>query len=70
MKLDAVLAMRDSDDLKAALKRAGQQKPTSEELMAQRVSFVFASLSENSSVTKDQIRKAIIEQATGTTAAA
>lgn len=70
MNLDAVLAMRDSDDLKAALQRAGQQKQSSDDLLAQRVSFVFASMSERSGVTKEQVRKVILGQTAGTTAAA
>lgn len=70
MKLDAVLTMRDADDLKAAMKRAGQQKQSSEDLLAQRVSFVFAAVGAKSGVTRDQVRKVILEQTAGTTSAA
>jgi hypothetical protein len=70
MNLDAVLSMRDSDALKSALARAGQQKQTTEQMLAQRVSFVFASVSEKSGVTKDQVRKVIVGQTAGTTATA
>lgn len=70
MNLDAVLTMRDSEALKVALKRAGQKKPSAEEMLAQRVSFVFASVSEKSGVTKDQVRKVIVDQTAGMSAAA
>ncbi len=68
MNLDAVLAMKDTPALKSAILRAASRKPSNDELLAQRVSFVFASVSEKSGVTKDQVRKAVLDQTAGTTA--
>jgi len=70
MNLDAVLAMKDTPALKDAILRAASRKPSPDELLAQRVSFVFASVSEKSGVTKDQVRKAVLDQTAGTTATA
>ena len=68
MIIDSVLTMKDGAGVKDALKRAVLQKQTSAELLAQRVSFVFASVSEKSGVTKERVRKVILEQTSGTAA--
>jgi hypothetical protein len=65
MMMDGVLAMKDPEALKDAFKKASDQKPSAQVLLAQRVSFVFASVSEKSHVSKDQVRRAILAQ-TGT----
>ena len=69
MALENVLTMKDGDGVKDALKRASQQKQTPADLIAQRISFVFASISEKSGVTKEQLRKVILEQTYGAPAA-
>ena len=70
MNIDAAFAMKDTDALTAAVQRAALRKPSPAELLAQRVSFVFASVSEKSGVTKDQVRKVIIDQTAGIPATA
>lgn len=69
MLMDAVLAMKDPEGLKVAIKMAADKKPSSQELLAQRVSFVFASVGKNSGVTRDQVRKAILDSTVGSEAA-
>lgn len=65
MNIDGILAMKDSNGLKEAIGRAAATGLTSEDLLAQRVSFVFASVSEKSGVTKEKIRQTLLDQAAG-----
>jgi hypothetical protein len=45
-----------------ALKSATSRKLTAKELLEQRVSFIYGSLKSNSSITKEEVRKAIKKQ--------
>ena len=57
-----ILKLKSSDELLGALQRSLAKKPTANEIREQRVSFVYGSLSSKSSVTRDHVRKLLVEQ--------
>ena len=65
MLMNRVLDLKDPESLKEAIKAASLRPPSQSEMLAQRVSFVFASVSEKSGLTKEQVRLAVAS-ATGT----
>ncbi|WP_028681526.1 hypothetical protein [Pseudomonas chlororaphis] len=56
------LDLNTSPDLLLALKGAAQHKQTPEEVLEQRVSFVYGSVGSENGVTREQVRKLILEQ--------
>jgi hypothetical protein len=62
MIIDAALAMKANDKLKAAIGRASAHKLSPTEVLDQRVSFVFGSMSKDNGVTKDRVRQVILDQ--------
>ncbi|RON55977.1 hypothetical protein [Pseudomonas frederiksbergensis] len=56
------LDLNTSPDLLLALKGASQHKQTAEEVLEQRVSFVYGSVGSKNGVTREQVRKLILEQ--------
>jgi len=66
MNLNSVLSLKTDDKLLAAVRLASQHRLNADELLEQRVSFVFGSMSSrDSGVTKDQVRQVILEQQGG-----
>lgn len=57
-----ILELKTSSALLDALHNSLSKKPTAEEIMEQRVSYVFGSLDSDSSVTRDRVRKLLAEQ--------
>ncbi len=57
-----VLNLRTKPELLDALQRSLGRKPTAKDIQEQRVSFVYGSLSSKSNVTRDQVRKLLVEQ--------
>lgn len=57
-----ILELKTNSALLNALHNSLLKKPTAEEIMEQRVSFVFSSLNSGSSVTRDRVRKLLAEQ--------
>jgi SpoU rRNA methylase family enzyme len=57
--MTGVLELKDSESLTASLKAAANKVLTPSEKLEQRVSFVFASMSDASGVTKEQVREAL-----------
>ncbi|MFK4075903.1 hypothetical protein ACI2KX_19515 [Ectopseudomonas khazarica] len=49
-------------ELLGALQGATRHKQTASELLEQRVSFVYGSMGQKSGVTREQVRKLILEQ--------
>ncbi|CAN7432926.1 hypothetical protein [Polaromonas sp. LjRoot131] len=68
MIIDGVMSLKTSAVLLDALQRASVKKLSSKELLEQRVSFVFGSMSNHNDVTKDRVRQVILEQVGGTEA--
>jgi SpoU rRNA methylase family enzyme len=62
MIIDGVLALKSKSTLMDAIHRASGKKLTPDELLEQRVSFVFGSMKQDNGVTKDQVRQAIRNQ--------
>lgn len=58
----AFLALKTDPSLIEKIKRAASHKPTPTEIFEQRVSGAFAALPKDSSVTREQVRKVLIEQ--------
>ncbi|MGY4638144.1 hypothetical protein [Pseudomonas sp. TE24901] len=56
------LDLDTSPDLLLALKGAAQHKQSAEEVLEQRVSFVYGSVGSKNGVTREQVRKLILEQ--------
>ena len=57
------LDIQTSPELLAKLRNAGESEPSAKEIFEQRVSFVFGSMAQDSGVTREQVRKVILEQA-------
>lgn len=63
MILDSVLSLKTDERLLAAVREASLRKLNAEDLLEQRVSFVYGSIGTRvGSLTKDQVRQVIIEQ--------
>lgn len=56
------LDLKTDPGLLSALQGASQHKQTAAEMLEQRVSFVYGSVSSKNGVTRDQVRKLILEQ--------
>jgi SpoU rRNA methylase family enzyme len=59
---DAVAKLKTDSSLLEALEKASAAKPSPEELLEQRVSFIFGSLKAESDITHEQIKQLLIEQ--------
>jgi hypothetical protein len=59
---DAVLQLKTDNSLLKALEKASSAKPDADELMEQRVSFIFGSLKTESNITHAQIKQVLVEQ--------
>lgn len=57
-----VLNLSTEESLLDALKKASERKPTAEELMSQRVSFIFGSVGNTSGITRSQIKDVLMMQ--------
>ena len=63
MILDSVLSLKTDDRLLDAVRSASSRKLNPEDLMEQRVSFVYGSIGTRfGSFTKEQVRQVILEQ--------
>jgi hypothetical protein len=56
------LDLKTDPNLLSALRGAAQHKQTAAEILEQRVSFVYGAVDSQNGVTRDQIRKLILEQ--------
>lgn len=56
------LDLQTSPDLLQALKGAAQRKQSADEILEQRVSFVYGSMGPENGVTREQVRMLILEQ--------
>ncbi|MBD8272757.1 hypothetical protein [Pseudomonas fluorescens] len=56
------LDLKTDPGLLCALQGASQHKQTAAEMLEQRVSFVYGSVSSRNGVTREQVRKLILEQ--------
>lgn len=56
------LELKTSEELLEALRGALAKKPTPQDILEQRVSFVFGSLGADNSVTREKVRQIITEQ--------
>ena len=54
--------LKTKAELLKLLSDASKRKPTSEEIEKQRISFIFANLSKDSTVTRDQIEEVLREE--------
>lgn len=57
-----MLNLKTKSSLLAMLTTATSNKPSSEQLLKQRVSFVYGSLDPEGGVTREQVRQIIVEQ--------
>lgn len=60
MHVDSIMALKTSLHILEAIQQAAQHKPSAEEVMEQRVSFVFGSLRSVHHLTKAQVRQITI----------
>jgi hypothetical protein len=58
--IDRVLGVKTDQRVHAMMQRAAGARMTADELLAQRVSFVFGSMDEKSNVTKERVREVIL----------
>ncbi len=61
-----ILSLKTNEALLSKLKHAASHKPSSAEILDQRVSFVFGLLKPDSGMTREQVRKVIVDQEGGT----
>ncbi|WP_311222498.1 MULTISPECIES: hypothetical protein [unclassified Acidovorax] len=59
MIMDSVLSLKTGARLLADLRQAASRSLTPEDLMEQKVSFVYGSMSSDNGVTKDHVRQVI-----------
>ena len=57
-----VVEIRTDEALLRALTESSPRKPTAEEALEQRVSFVYGSMKSDSDLTREQVKKIIVEQ--------
>jgi len=57
-----VLDLKTPRTLLDALSKASCKKPTADELLEQRVSFIFGSLKPESDITHERIKQILVEQ--------
>ena len=66
MILEGVLNLKTDEKLLTAVRLASQHRLNAEELLEQRVSFVYGSLGKSTAgMTKDHVRQVILEQQGG-----
>ena len=58
----AMTDLKTPEQLLSALRAASSRKPTPEELLKQRISFIMSALSEHSSVTRAQVTEILAHQ--------
>jgi hypothetical protein len=56
------LNLRTDPELLEALQKSLARKPTVKDIQEQRVSFVYGSLGSKSNMTREQVRKLLVEQ--------
>lgn len=59
---NGIIELKTNDELLAALHESILKKSTAEEIMEQRVSYVYGSLSSDSSVTREKVRQLLVER--------
>ena len=57
-----VLDLKTNQDLLCALEKAAHRKQTADEILEQRVSFVYGSVGSENGVTREQVRMLILGQ--------
>lgn len=65
---EQLLSLKTDESLLAAVRHAAQRKPSAEEMFEQRVSFVYGAIggaARKDGMTKDQVRKMIIDRDSG-----
>lgn len=62
MIIDSVLSLKTNPGLLDVLKKSLRTKLSPNDLLEQRVSFVFGSMKSQNGVTKDRVRQMILEQ--------
>jgi hypothetical protein len=62
-----MMDLKMSEQLRTALQRAASRKLTASEMLEQRVSFVYGSISSKSGVTKERVKQVIVEGVSGAT---
>jgi SpoU rRNA methylase family enzyme len=65
---DAIVKLKTDNTLLEALERASAARLGPEELLEQRVSFIYGSINSDSDVTREQIKQMLVEQEGGRTA--
>ena len=56
------LGLKTDPALLRKLQRSADHKPSADEIMKQRVSFVFGSMKSSSGVTRERVRQVLLEQ--------
>lgn len=59
---DNFTGLKSSPQVLNALERAASRRPTSAELLEQRVSFVFGTIDRDNGVTRERVRELLLEQ--------
>jgi hypothetical protein len=59
---ESLLSLKTSEKLLDAVRAASRRKMTSDEILEQRVSFVYGSMDAASAVTRDRVRQMILDQ--------
>lgn len=66
MSIDSILAMKTDPRLLESIQRAAVRPLSSEEMLAQRVSFVFGSVGKDNGATRERVRDVILNLTSGT----
>lgn len=61
MVIDQAISLKTDAELLNVIKKTAAKKPSAQELIEQRVSYVFGLLDDDSPLTKEQVRKVILE---------
>ena len=62
---DALQQLKTSNSLIKALSKASADKPSAEELLEQRVSFIYGALDADSDMTREAIKEILVQQKGG-----
>lgn len=67
---ESLLSLKTDEQLLAAVRVAGNRRMTPDEMLEQRVSFVYGSMDAKSAVTRERVRQMLLDAQGNTTSTA
>ena len=65
MIMDSVSSLKPGAQLLEAIRQSSSRKLSSDEILEQRISFVYGSMHADNGVTRERVRQVILEQVGG-----